>query len=68
MIASMIPMLDAFYPACAAFGPFLLVMGIRFRTSMLRKKYPKMTSALLVAGGAMITFALLLNTPMGAHS
>lgn len=67
MIASMFPFLDAFYPACAAVGPFLLVMGIRFRTCTLRERYPKITNALLIVGGAMITFALLLNTPMGGR-
>lgn len=65
MIASILPILNAFYPACAAFGPFFLVMGIFFRTSKLRETHPKLTNAYLVAGGVMITFALLLLAPMG---
>jgi hypothetical protein len=68
MTASLFPLLNAFYPACAAFGPFMLVMGIHFRTSGLRKKHPKFTKALLLAGGFMITLCLLLLAPMGIPS
>ncbi len=41
-------------PACAAFEPFFLVMGIIYRTSARRETHPKTTNAYLVAGAIMI--------------
>jgi len=65
MIATIFPFLDTLIPACAAFGPFFLVMGIIYRTSARRETHPKTTKAYLVAGAIMITLVLLQTTPMG---
>jgi hypothetical protein len=64
MIASLFPSLNFLYPACAAFGPFFLVMGIFYRTSKVYETRPKMTHLILIVGGVMIAFCLLQSAPM----
>lgn len=63
MLASIFPILDFLYPACASFGPLFLLFGIIARTSPNPERKPRAGKGFLLAGTLMITFALWQNTP-----
>lgn len=55
----LVEMLGPLVPAAVSFGPFFLLLGILRRTSPKPDKAPWVGMALLAAGTALITLALL---------